>query len=415
MAENWPFFFTWSAQNTARSLELTGGLGARFTTPEGEWLDLGSLIYQANLGHGHPRMIEAVVRQARELCLTLPNAVFPAKVELAQRLLELAPPGFDRVFFTLGGAEANENALKIARMVTGRHKLLSRYRSYHGATMGALTLSGDYRRPPLEPGLVGVVHALDCYCDRCPFGQKPASCSLECAAHIEDILELDGPGSFAAVFLEPIPGANGVLVPPPGYWQRVRQACDRHGTLLVADEVLTGFGRTGRWLGIDHEGVVPDMITLSKALTGGYATLGAVLVHERVSAHFDERVLLAGLTGYAHPVSCAVALEALNVYRDEQLIERAAALEKPLLDRLASAGERLACVTAVRGRGLLAALELDLAAEAFGRLKQELLERRIHLHVRPSDRCVIFAPPLCIGEEDLDWGLSQVEGVLAAL
>lgn len=405
MADKAPFFFTWTAQNQARPLELTGGRGARFTTPEGEWLDLGSFSYQVNLGHGHPRLVEAVRRQAAQLCVTMPNAVFPAKQQLARRLLELAPPGFDRVFFTLGGAEANENALKMARMMTGRHKAMSRYRSYHGATMGALTLSGDYRRPPLEPGLAGVVHAMDCHCDHCPFGQRLDRCSLECAGNIEQILELDGPGTFAAIFLEPIPGANGVLVPPPGYWSRVRQACDRHGTLLVADEVLTGFGRTGRWLAIEHEGVVPDLITVGKGLTGGYATLGAVLVHQKVSAYFDDHVLLAGLTGYAHPVSCAAALEAINVYSDEGLIERAARLEAPLLERL----RRFPSATAVRGRGLLAAVEVDLPREAFPGLQQGLHERRIHLHLRPAQNTIILAPPLCIGEQELEWGLSQLE------
>src|SRR5690606_5905536 len=189
-----PFFFTWSAQQNAQPLDLAGGKGSWFWDTQGNWwLDLAALVYQVNAGHGHTTIVEAIKAQADALCVAAPAAVYPAKTALAEKLLALAPDGFDRVFFTLGGAEANENALKMARLVTGRHKLISRYRSYHGATMGALTLSGDYRRPPLEPGLAGVVHAMDCYCDRCPFGQQLATCHTECAQQIVDLLDLEGP------------------------------------------------------------------------------------------------------------------------------------------------------------------------------------------------------------------------------
>lgn len=408
-----PFFFTWTAQSQAgEPLELTGGRGTWFFTADGgRWLDMGAMIYQANLGHGHPRMIEAIKRQAETLALTFPNAVFPAKVELAERLLDLAPPGFSKVFFTLGGAEANENALKMARLVTGRYKAMSRYRSYHGATMGALSLTGDWRRPPLEPAVPGVIHALDCYCDACPFGQAPDSCRVQCADHLGQLMELDG--NVGAVFLEPIPGGNGVLVPPAGYWTRVREACDRHGALLVADEVLTGFGRTGRWLGIDHEGVVPDMITMAKGLTGGYATLGAVLVHERVARHFEDHTLVAGLTGYAHPISCAVALEALKVYEEEGLIANAAVMERPLLDGFRACQARHPeLVRSVRGRGLLAALELATDEAGMKRLKGALQRQNVYAHVQVGIRCVIYSPPLCVRPEELQAGLDALARAL---
>src|SRR5678815_5689164 len=316
----YPFFFTWTAQSAARPVELTGGDGAWFTTADGaRWLDLGSLSYQVNAGHGRKRIVEAIKRQADQLCLSTAHAVFPAKVELAKKLLAMAGPGFSKVFFTLGGAEANENALKIARLVTGRVKNIARYRSYHGASMGALSLTGDWRRPPLEPGLPGVIHVDDCYCDRCPFDQKLETCKRECATNIGAVMQREGQGSVAAVFLEPVPGANGVLVPPPEYWPLVRKACTEHGALLVADEVLTGFGRTGTPFGFQHWNVVPDMITVAKGLASGYATIGAVIVHERLAKHFDDRVLACGLTYYAHPIACAAALETLNVYRDEHL------------------------------------------------------------------------------------------------
>jgi len=409
-----PFFFTWTAQRDARPLEMTGGAGVYFTSTDGaRWLDFGSMSYQASLGHGHPRMIDAIKRQAEALCVSFPSAVFPAKEELAARLLQLAPDGFTKVFFTLGGAEANENAIKIARLATGRHKLVSRYRSYHGATMGALSLTGDWRRPPLEPGIPGVVHAQDCYCDRCPFGQRVERCARECASHIDDILELEGGGSVAAVVLEPVPGANGVLVPPDDYWPMVREACDRHGTLLVADEVLTGFGRTGRCFGFEHWDVVPDIITMAKALTGGYAPLGAVLVHERIADHFDDNVLVAGLTNYAHPLGCAAGREALAIYEEEGLFERSADLGPTLRSRVAALRDRRSdAVTHVRGLGLLVAAELDLEAEEWRRLGAALRKRRLHVHASPRRGTVIFSPPLCITEEEIEQGVRLFEEAL---
>src|SRR5262245_38967439 len=362
---DYPFFFTWSAQSAVKPVELTGGEGAWFTTADGgRWLDLGSLSYQVNAGHGRKRIVDAIKRQADQLCLSTAHAVFPAKRELAERLLALAGPGFSKVFFTLGGAESNENAIKIARLVTGRFKLISRYRSYHGASMGALTLTGDWRRTAVEPGIAGVVHVQDCYCDRCPFGQRVESCRRECASHIATTMQLEGSRSVAAVIIEPVPGANGVLVPPPEYWPMVRAACDAEGALLIADEVLTGFGRTGKPFGHQHWGVTPDIITCAKGLTSGYQPLGAVIVHDRVARHFDENVLACGLTYYAHPTACAAAVETLKLYEDEQLFASAARLGPVLRRELDAVAARLGVRTLVRGLGLLAALELEAPPEA---------------------------------------------------
>jgi taurine--2-oxoglutarate transaminase len=411
----YPFFFTWASQKDARPLELTGGSGAWFTTADGgRWLDLGSLVYQVNAGHGHQRIVEAVREQAARLAVSTPGAVYPEKVALAERLLAHAPPGFDRVFFTLGGSDANENAIKIARLFTGRHKLVARYRSYHGATMGAVTLSGDWRRPPVEPGLVGVVHVEDFDCADCPGGLRARDCTHEPITRIPRVLELEGAGTVAAVFVESVVGANGVLIPPHGYLARLRDACDAHGALLVVDEVLAGFGRTGRFFGLDHEGVVPDLITCGKALTGGYGTLGAVLVHERVARHFDEQPLVAGLTHYAHPLGVAAALEAISVYEEEGLVERAAALE-PLFTRALElardrAGKRGGAVRAI---GLLGGIDLALDAAGWKRLGAALRDRRIHMHVLPRAGALIASPPLCIEEADLERGLAQVGDAIA--
>jgi taurine--2-oxoglutarate transaminase len=333
------------------------------------------------------------------------NAIYPAKTELARRLLAMAGPGFSKVFFTLGGAESNENALKIARSVTGRLKLVSRYRSYHGASMGALTLTGDWRRATAEPGIPGVIHVQDCYCDRCPFGQRVESCRRECATNIGSTMKLEGARSVAAVILEPVPGANGVLVPPPEYWPIVRRACDAEGALLIADEVLTGFGRTGKPFGFQHWDVVPDIITVAKGLTSGYATLGAVIVHERVAKHFDENMLACGLTYYAHPTACAAALETLQVYEDERMFDNAARLGPVLKRELERAAARLPRPAFVRGLGLLAAFELEADAAAWARLSSELAARRLSLHVYAGRGTAIFAPPLCITEDELVAGV----------
>ena len=412
---DYPFFFTWTAQSKVKPIEITGGDGAWFTTSDGaRWLDLGSLSYQVTAGHGNKRIVEAIKRQADQLCLSTAHAVFPAKLELAERLLKMAGPGFSKVFFTLGGAEANENALKIARMATGRLKLISRYRSYHGASMGALTLTGDWRRTAIEPGIPGVVHVQDCYCDRCPFGKRVETCARECATNIGQTMRLEGAGSVAAVFLEPVPGANGVMVPPPEYWPLVRAACDAEGALLVADEVLCGFGRTGKPFGHQHWDVTPDIITCAKGITSGYQPLGAVIVHERVARHFDDHLLACGLTQYAHPTACAAAVEALNVYEDDQLYANAARLGPVLARELAATAARLRVPTFTRSLGLLGALELEAPPAAWAKLGPELVARKLSLHDDAKRGTCIFAPPLCITEDELVRGMRSFSDAAVA-
>jgi taurine--2-oxoglutarate transaminase len=412
-----PFFFTWSAQNDARPMAIVGGEGAHFRTANGEtWLDFASLSYQANLGHGNRRIPNAIKRQVDDLLLTTPSGVYAAKAALATKLLAHAPPGFSKVFFTLGGAEATENALKIARMATGRHKLVSRYRSYHGASMGALTLSGDHRRPPLEPGLVGVVHVLDCFESRLPGGEV----RVEGGGSAEGLgrtLELEGAQSIAAVFLEPVPGANGVLVPPQGYWDDVRTACDRHDALMVADCVLNGFGRLGSFYGFESVGLsAPDLITISKGLTGGYAPLGAVLVHERVARYFEENVLHAGLTFYGHPLGVAAGLEAVAVYEDERLVERAGVLGNLLATAVFALQDRHpALVSRARSLGLLAGLELELDGAQWARLEAELARRCLLVHPNKRIRTLIVSPPLVITESELADGMARLEEALVSV
>lgn len=407
-------FYTWSAQSEATPLEIVHAAGARFETADGgDWIDLGSMTWNANLGHGHPRMRAALAAAGARGWLAYPSSVFPDKARAGELLAEIAPPGLTKSFLCLSGAEANENAVKMARLLTGRAKIVARPRSYHGATLAMLSLSGDPRREAFEPGLPGVVRTVDPYCFRCPVGQVPQSCHHECAADLEDVLVREDPDTVAAVILEGIVGANGVFVPPPGYWRRVRQICDRHGVLLIADEVLSGFGRTGRWFAVDHDGVSPDLLTLAKGLTGGYAPGGAVVVNARVARHFDDHVLSCGLTAYAHPLTCAAVIAAIETYRDEGLIERAATLGAWLAPRLQELGRQRPGVGDVRGIGLLWALELTrpgtrepLDGRRLTRVRGALERQHLHLHRR--DNMLFVAPPLVVTEADLEEGTARL-------
>ena len=412
-------FSTWSAQNRPTPpFEIVGGFGARFTTADGgDWLDFGSMTWNASLGHGHPRMRAALAEAAGRGLLAYPSSVFPDKVRAGELLADVTPAGLKRSFLCLSGAEANENAVKMARMVTGRKKVVARTRSYHGATLAMLSLSGDPRREPFEPGLPGVVRTVDPYCYRCPVGREPATCHHECAEDLEAVLKREGADTVAAVIMEGVVGANGVFVPPPGYWRKVRDICTRNGVLLIADEVLSGFGRTGRWFAVDHDGVTPDLLTMAKGLTGGYAPGGAVIVTDAVARHFDDNVLQCGLTTYAHPLTCAAIVAAIESYRDDELPARAALLGDTLGEALRALAHTRPVVGEVRGLGLLWALELveagtrvPLNAIALGRLAAAL--RRRHLHVHKRENLVYVAPPLVATEADLTEGVARLAAAL---
>jgi taurine--2-oxoglutarate transaminase len=404
-------FYTWTAQAGAAPLEIVGGEGARFKTADGaEWWDLGSMVWNAGLGHNHPRMRQALAEAAGRGLLAPPNGVFPAKLRAAALLAEVTPAGLEKTFLCLSGAEANENAIKMAKLVTGRKKVVARTRSYHGATLGMLSISGDPRRLPFEPGVPGTVWMGDPYCYRCPFGKEPTTCAHECAEDLETVLTREGPDTVAAVILEGIVGANGVFVPPPGYWRKIRAICDRHGVLLIADEVLSGFGRTGRWFAVDHDGVAPDMLTMAKGLTAGYAPGGAVIVNERIARHFDDHVLSCGLTNYAHPLVCEAIVAAIETYRDDALVARAATLGAHLQHQLPQLARQRPYIGEVRGLGLLWAFELcvpgtrePMPAPAMGKLAATL--RRHHLHLHKRDNLVYLAPPLVISQDQLDTAL----------
>ena len=422
-------FFTWSSQENAKGLEIVRAEGSRFWTVEGkDWLDFESQVYNAHLGHGNSRVIRAIQEQAESLAVAHPAAVFPAKMRLGERLAEVTPEGITKFFFTLGGAEANENAVKIARMVTGRHKIISRYNSYHGATYGALTLTGDRRRIPFEPGIPGVVRAEPPDCFRCPWGETPTHCNVPCATSLTRMAEWEDPSTVAAILVEPIGGAVGGYMPPPAYMQHLRSFCDEHGILLIADEVLTGFGRTGRWFAIDHSGVQPDMLVMAKGLTAGYAPMGAVGVSEAIASYFETQPLVAGLTCYGHPLSCAAALATVEELIEENWVDRAQETGSILKDWCSRMETQFKQIGQARSMGLYGVVEFcaadnprkPLVAEGEAgekgsplvKFREALRTAGVHMAVK-GPRAFI-APPLTISEAELHDGLKRVEEALSA-
>lgn len=419
----------WAAQGRLPHPVVDHAEGVWLYGPSGErYLDFSSGLINVNVGHSHPHVVEAIERQARRVTYVTPNFATDVRALLAKKLTEVSPGRqLTRVLFTIGGAEANENAVKMARLFTGRHKILTAYRSYHGATYGAITLSGDNRRWAVEPGIPGVVHFLAPYPYRSPFRVPPEQEAEAALAHLQEVLLYEGPHTVAAIILEPVVGSNGLIVPPDAYLQGVRQICDRHGILLILDEVMTGFGRTGRWFAAEHWNVVPDMVTFAKGVTGGYVPLGGVLVHEQVASYFDDHVLWGGLTYSGHALACAAGLATLEVYEQERLIERAARMEAVLRGRLEELARRHPIIGDVRGKGLFFGMELvkDRATKEpwvpwnsptsgpMGRLLSVLMEKGVYLYGRWN--MLFVAPPLIIQEEELDFGIRGLDEALSAV
>ena len=307
-------------QDAVNPIPVARAKGVYFWTPEGKrFLDFNSQLMSVNIGHGDPRVIAAITEQAEKVTYVTPAMTTEVRARLGAKLAELTPGDIDAFFFTNGGAEANENAFKIARAVTGRQKILARYRSYHGGTAAAIAATGDPRGWS-QPPMPGIVHVLDPY-HGVARGWDDAATSLQ---YLEEVIQLEGPHTIAAFILETVTGTNGVLVPPDGYMQGVRALCDKHGILMIADEVMSGFGRTGKWFAIEHWGVVPDMITMAKGLTSSYIQLGAVGVRRHLADHFKDKMFPGGLTYSSHPVACAAALATIAVYEEDGLIDKAA-------------------------------------------------------------------------------------------
>ncbi|MBI2972420.1 MAG: aminotransferase class III-fold pyridoxal phosphate-dependent enzyme [Armatimonadetes bacterium] len=419
----------WASQASLPHPVIDHGEGCWLYGPDGNrYLDLSSGLINVNVGHAHPHVVAAIERQARRVAYVVPSFATDVRALLAEKLAQYSPQGkLTKVFFTSGGAEANENAVKMARLFTGRHKILTAYRSYHGATYGAVTLSGDNRRWAVEPGIPGVVHFFAPYPYRSPFRVPPEEQAVAALAHLEEVLLYEGPHTVAAMILEPIVGSDGLIVPPDGYLQGVRQICDRHGILLILDEVMAGFGRTGRWFAAEHWNVVPDMITLAKGVTAGYVPLGGVLVHSRIASYFDDHVLWGGLTYSGHALACAAGMATLEVYEQEGLIERAARMEAVLRGRLEELARRHPIIGDVRGKGLFFGVELvkDRATKEpwvpwnssnsgpTGRLLSIVMQKGVYLFGRWN--MLFVAPPLTIREDELDFGIRALDEALSAV
>jgi taurine---2-oxoglutarate transaminase len=418
--------FPWSRQDVD-PLMIKEASGVHITLDDGsKLLDMKSQAFCANLGHNHKGMIEAMVKAASKVRVLASEAFCEERLSLALELKRIAPKSDDtnlsKAFFTLGGAEANENAIKMARMFTGRHKIITRYRSYHGATLATINFSGDYRRIPVDNAMTGVVRFPDPY----PRGSGQV---IDTVRLLEEIIEIEGPETIAAIMLEGITGANGVFVPPKDYWPRIRSLCTKHGILLIADEVLSGFFRTGTWFGIDHFKVVPDMITMSKGLTAGYAPLGAVLINQTIADYFEQEVLWCGLTQYGHSFSCATAQAAIGFYESEHIGDNVKARGQELSDMLNSLKRDHPKIAEVRSIGLLAAIDLKKSAHddsplvpyratgeelAPTKILQALLKKAgISTIVRYAT--ILIAPPLTITKEELKAGLMGIDQALKAL
>jgi taurine--2-oxoglutarate transaminase len=412
--------FDWSMQSGLNPLAVASGKGAYFFTVDGRrFIDFNSQLMCVNAGHGDRRIIDAIKKQADQMAYTGPFMAHEPRARLGRKLAELLPGDIDKFFFTLGGADANENAIKIARTVTGRAKILARYRSYHGSTGTTIQATGDPRRWANEVGGGAVVHVLDPY-HGIERGWDDAKGSL---ALLDETIQLEGPNTIAAFILEPITGTNGILIPPDGYMQGVREICDRYGILMICDEVMTGFGRTGTWFAVEHWGVVPDLITLAKGLTSSYAPLGAVGMRPKVADYFNDHVFYSGLTYNSHPLGCAAALGAIQAYEEDDMVGNAQRMGAVLAKHHQKLQERHPCVGATRSIGLFGALELvrdrrtmeplapfNGTSPEMKAIGQALLDAGLFTFVRWNT--IMTNPPLCITEAELDEGFEILDSAL---
>jgi len=423
-------FHTWSAQRDLRQVTPVGGAGCWFWDESGtRYLDFSSQLVFLNLGHQHPALIAAVKEQADRLCTVSPDFANTARSELAEMIAARAPGDLNYVFFTNGGTEANEHAIRMARLHTGRSKILGAYRSYHGATSGSLSVTGDPRRWASDPGIPGVVHFMGPYLYRSPFGtHSEAEESAAALGHLREVIELEGPATIAAVLLETVVGTNGVLIPPRGYLAGVRALCSEFGIMLICDEVMVGFGRIGEWFAVDAWDVVPDLITFAKGVNSGYVPLGGVVIPEGIWASFADRAYPGGLTYSGHPLACAAGVASIRVFEQTDLLGHVRRLGRevaePSLRRLM---ERHPSVGDVRGRGLFWALELVRNREsremlvpfnATGAAKEPMSRvvaacRQRGLWPFSHFNRIHVAPPLIISAEELELGIRLLDEALA--
>ncbi|MCP4143113.1 MAG: aminotransferase class III-fold pyridoxal phosphate-dependent enzyme [Chloroflexi bacterium] len=423
-------FWTWSAQGKVNPIPVERAKGVYFWDTNGKrYLDFNSMQMCVNVGHGEKRITKAMADQLNFLAYANPTMATKVRALAGKLLAEITPEGITHFLFTVGGSDANENAIRLARAYTGKHKILTRYRSYHGATAGAMALTGDPRRHEWEPNLMhGVIHFLDPYRYRSTLHRtnpniSEADFTLDYLNHLEEIIQYEGADTIAAILIEPVTGTNGVIIPPAGYMQGLREICDKYEILMIADEVMTGFGRTGAWFAVDNWDVTPDIITMAKGLTSGYAPLGAVGMTSAISAHFKEHVFRSGLTYTAHPVSLAAMIANIRVMQEDKLIENSASLGSRLRQMLIELGEGHPSVGEIRSIGLFGAIELvknrktkePMAPWDSSSAEMEVFKkfcRRNGLFVSVHWHKILIVPPISITEAELAEGIAIIDAAL---
>ena len=416
-------FHSWSAQASLAPMVVAGGLGCRVWDHAGrEWLDFSSQLVNVNIGHQHPRIVEAIQQQAATLTTISPPTANLARGEAAKRIVDRAPDVFNKVFFTNGGADANENAIRMARLFTGRDKVVSTYRSYHGNTGSAVVATGDWRRVPNEYARAHV-HVFGPYLYRSEFWATTPEEECERALqHLRRVIECEGPASIAAILLETVPGTAGVLVPPPGYLQGVRALADKHGIMLILDEVMCGFGRTGHWFAFDAHDVVPDLIVFAKGVNSGYVPVGGVIISDPIAAHFDDTVFPGGLTYSGHPLATASIIASIDAMEEEGIVDNAARIGRDVLGPgLAALADKHRLVGEARGLGVFWALELvadpdsrePVAPAVIGRAKAAMLERGL-LPFAVENR-IHVVPPCVVTDDEANTALAIYDDVLTLL
>ncbi|MFI2752799.1 aspartate aminotransferase family protein [Cellulomonas sp. P22] len=413
-------FHSWSAQAQPTAFVLAGGSGSHVWDHAGRrYLDFSSQLVNTNIGHQHPKVVAAIQEQAATLATVAPATASLVRGRAAERVLSHAPAGMSKVFFTNGGADANENAIRLARLHTGRDKVVSAYRSYHGNTGAAVVATGDWRRVPNEYAR-GHVHVFGPYLYRSEFwATSPEQEAERALHHLERVIQAEGPASVAAILLETIPGTAGVLVPPPGYLAGVREIADRYGVVLILDEVMAGFGRTGAWLALDHFDVQPDLVTFAKGVNSGYVPTGGVMISAEIAATFDERVFPGGLTYSGHPLAMASIVATVDAMAEEGVVENAATIGRDVLGPgLADLADRHPLVGDVRGLGVFWAVELvrdaatrePVGADVMGAIKAGALARGLLPFV--ADNRVHVVPPCVVTPDEAAEGLALLDEVL---
>ena len=425
-------FQSWSYQPAQSPLRVVSAKGVRFTTEDGrERLDFSSCFVSHNIGHQDSRVVEAIADQAKTLCSFAPSFSTKPRALLAKMLAEVTPGDLSRSFISLGGTEANEAAVKICHQYTGRRKMLARYRTYHGGTATSMSLSaGDPRNWAQVLGGTELISVPQPYCYRCMFGQKYPECNLQCVKYIDEVIELEGGGDkVAGIICEPLTGANGVIVPPPEYFPELREICDRWGILLIADEVMSGFGRTGKWFAVDHWNVVPDIMTMAKGLSGAYAPLGATIVRKHIGDRFKEQFFSHGATYAGHALACSAAVAVIPIYQEDNLIENSEKMGNYLLEKTMELQDKHASVGEVRGLGLFVGLELvknkktrepiiSLNAKIKPGMNPKLEVAKklgelgmMAMAANPSN-VIAMAPPLIVTKDEIDEGIGIMDQAL---